>query len=197
MTHLAELHTGGTYIASRASLPARAAQWRLLRDILGWHIVSSWIDEAGQGQTADFSELWVRIEAEIKGAERLILYVEPGDFPLKGALVEVGIALAAGVKVFVVAPGVTIEPRTRRPLGSWIDHPLVTLAPNMEVALKGAARRAPESDNLAGAITQAFDKIDALSDSEFKRKLAAVNGGAVSRAVIEMHEMRTQHRSSG
>lgn len=133
----------GVYIASRASIPARAAQWRLLRDLLGWHIVSSWIDEAGEGDTANFTELWVRIETEIKQSERLILYVEADDFPLKGALVEVGIALAAGVPVYVVAPGVVIEGRSRRPIGSWIDHPLVKLVPNMEVALKGAARREP------------------------------------------------------
>ncbi|KWA84116.1 hypothetical protein WL29_22385 [Burkholderia ubonensis] len=139
------LQRRGIYIASRASLPARAAQWRLLRDIQGWHIVSSWIDEAGEGESAAFSDLWLRIVDEIRGAERLILYVEPDDFPLKGALVEVGIALAAGVKVFVVAPGVVIESRSRRPLGSWIDHPLVKLVPNMAVALQGAARREPES----------------------------------------------------
>ena len=132
---------GGIYIASRASIPARAAQWRLLRDILGWHIVSTWIDEAGPGETQDFAKLWVRIESEVKQAERVILYVESDDFPLKGALIEVGMALAAGVKVFVVAPGLMLEPRTRRPLGSWIDHPLVTLVPNMDVALQGAARR--------------------------------------------------------
>lgn len=134
----------GIYIASRASIPARAAQWRLLRDIKGWHIVSSWIDEDEAGATADFSELWLRIEAEIKQSERLILYVEPDDFPLKGALVEVGIALAAGVKVLVVAPGIVLDERTRRPIGSWVDHPLVKLVPNMDVALRGAARRAPE-----------------------------------------------------
>lgn len=139
----------GVYIASRASIPARAAQWRLLRDILGWHIVSSWIDEAGEGETNDFSDLWLRIVDEIRGAERLIFYVEQDDFPLKGALVEVGIALAAGVPVYVVAPGVVIEGRSRRPIGSWIDHPLVKLVPNMEVALKGAARR--ETPNIEGA----------------------------------------------
>jgi hypothetical protein len=83
----------------------------------------------------------VRIEAEIKQSERLILYVEADDFPLKGALIEAGIALAAGVPIYVFAPGVTIEPRSRRPIGSWMDHPLVTLVTSMEEALAGAARR--------------------------------------------------------
>lgn len=54
------------------------------------------------------------------------LYAEAGDFPLKGAFIEVGMALSAGVPVVVVAPGVAIEPRSMRPIGSWMAHPLVT-----------------------------------------------------------------------
>jgi hypothetical protein len=131
----------GIYVASRASIPERAAQWKRLRDVDGWHIVSTWIDEAGEGETDDFSELWVRIETEIKQSERLILYVKEGDFPIKGALIEVGIALAAGVPIYVFAPGVTIETRSRRPIGSWMDHPLVTLVTSMDEALAGAERR--------------------------------------------------------
>lgn len=132
---------GGVYIASRASLPERSANWRMLRDIGGWHIISSWIDEAGEGRTADFSELWLRIENEIRNAERLILYVEADDFPLKGALIEVGMALALGVPVYVVAPGVILEERSCRPLGSWMRHPRVTLRNSMADALDGASRR--------------------------------------------------------
>jgi hypothetical protein len=139
---------GGIYIASRASIPARAAQWRYLRDVEGWNIISSWIDEAGEGETDNFSELWVRIENEIRSAERLILYAEEADFPLKGAYIEVGFALAFGIKVFVVAPGVTIEPRSRRPIGSWMDHPLVAHVPDMATALDGAARRVLPSDEV-------------------------------------------------
>lgn len=108
----------GTYIASRASLPERSAAWRRLRDVDGWKITSSWIDEAGVGETADLGSLWTRIEAEVIGSERLILYVEPEDFPLKGALIEVGMALACHVPIRVVAPGVVLEPVSFRPIGS-------------------------------------------------------------------------------
>lgn len=131
----------GIYIASRASIPERAAAWRILRDVDGWNITSSWIDEAGEGQTSDFGDLWSRIESEVCNAERLILYVEPDDFPLKGALIEVGMALAAGVKVFVVALGVRLEERSCRPLGSWIKHPLVDVVASMSEALDGAPAR--------------------------------------------------------
>ena len=52
------------YIASRASIPERSAMWRQFRDS-GIDITSSWIDEAGAGETADFGELWARIMNEI------------------------------------------------------------------------------------------------------------------------------------
>jgi len=127
----------GTYIASRASLPERSAAWRRLRDVDGWKITSTWIDEAGAGQSNDIGSLWVRIESEIAGSERLILYVEPGDFPLKGALIEVGIAIAHLIPIRVVAPGVQIDPVSFRPLGSWVCHPLAKFADTMDEALSG------------------------------------------------------------
>ena len=128
----------GTYIASRASNPERPAAWRRLRDVDGYKITSSWIDEAGPGQTVDLGALWERIESEVSGSELLVLYVEPKDFPLKGALVEVGMALAHRIPIRVVAPGVVLEPASLRPMGSWVRHPLVTFCDTMDEALEGA-----------------------------------------------------------
>ncbi len=122
------------YVASRASVPERPAMWRALR-AEGALIVSSWIDESGQGETADFSELWERIESEIRSAERLVLYVEAEDFPLKGALVEVGIAIGQGKPVWVVAPGVELNVRDLKPLGSWSKHPCVRFSGSVREAL--------------------------------------------------------------
>jgi fermentation-respiration switch protein FrsA (DUF1100 family) len=124
----------GIYVASRASTPERPAMWRALRDA-GHPIISTWIDEAGEGETACNRELWQRIEREVTAASALVLYVEPQDFPLKGAYVEAGMALAAGVPVIVVAPGVELQERTLRPLGSWAMHPLVSFAEDVEAAL--------------------------------------------------------------
>ncbi len=123
----------GLYVASRASVPARAAMWRALREA-GWPIVATWIDEAGEGETESFTELWARIEREIRSARGLIVYAEPGDFPLKGAYLEAGIALGAGLPVAVVMPGVDLEPRSARPMGSWIRHPRVTVCATPEEA---------------------------------------------------------------
>jgi len=112
------------YVASRASVPERSEMWRYWRG-RGFNIVSSWIDEAGVGETASFAELWTRITKEIVSCDRLILYAEPSDFPLKGALVEVGIAIALGKPIFVVNNGCKLTD-DYKPFGSWAHHPLAT-----------------------------------------------------------------------
>ncbi len=99
--------------------------WRKLRSC-GWPITSTWIDEDGEDQTGDFAELWARIMREVTSSAALVLYDETGDFPLKGALIEVGMALAAGVPVFAVLPGIALAPRSMRPVGSWLAHPRCT-----------------------------------------------------------------------
>lgn len=110
------------YVASRASIPERPAMWRTLRD-QGMPISSTWIDEAEQGETDSFSDLWHRIEFEIRNSRGLILYAERDDFPLKGALIEVGMALGMGKPVAVVLPGDEfLEARSLRPVGSWLHH---------------------------------------------------------------------------
>ena len=96
------------------------------RDCASGIVLTTWIDEAGEGETDDLGELWSRIRAEIEASRALVLYLRPGDFPLKGALIEVGMALAMGKPVHVAMRGVEVEPRSMRPIGSWLHHPLVT-----------------------------------------------------------------------
>lgn len=122
------------YIASRASIPERARLWREYRR-RGVPITSSWIDEDGEGQTASFTDLWNRITREIAAADRLVLYAEPDDFPLKGALIEAGIALGMKREVTVCLPRVEVHSRTFRPIGSWIAHPLVVREDSIEKAM--------------------------------------------------------------
>lgn len=116
------------YVASRASIPERPAMWRRLRDQHQWAITSTWIDEAGEGETADFADLWLRIENEIRGSDGLLLFAERNDFPLKGAFIEVGMALGMRKPVAVCLSGPPfLEPRSYRPVGSWLMHPRVQL----------------------------------------------------------------------
>lgn len=121
------------YVASRAT-EERAAMWRELRS-QGWNISSTWIDEAGPGQTADLDELWGRIRREIAESDGLILYAKTEDFPLKGALVEAGMAIGFSKLVVIVLPEVELEERSCRPIGSWINHYLVRRAESVHSAL--------------------------------------------------------------
>jgi len=125
------MNNAGIYIASRTH---RAAKWRRLRDIEGWQITSSWIDEAGTGESTDIGNLWSRVEGEIARSKLLILYVEMGDFPLKGALIEVGMAIATPIPICIVAPGVVLDPISFRPLGSWVRHPRISFCDTMAEA---------------------------------------------------------------
>jgi hypothetical protein len=119
----------GFYVASRASIPERPAMWRRWRE-RGLLITSTWIDEAGEGETADLAELWSRIWREVAASEGVILYAQPEDFPLKGALIECGIALGMGKPVAIMLDAVELEPRSLRPLGSWAKHPACRIVLN-------------------------------------------------------------------
>lgn len=122
----------GIYVASRTH---HAAMWRRYRAD-GYPIISTWIDEAEVGQTADLGKLWMRIVREVSGAARFVLYIEPADFPLKVALIEVGMALSAVVPIRVVVPKVELEPRSMRSIGSWVKHPFVHFNETLEAALQ-------------------------------------------------------------
>lgn len=110
----------GIYTASKV---CHASKWVALRE-RGWLISATWIDEAGEGQTACLTDLWRRCVDEASSSDAVLLYVEPGE-QLKGALVEVGAALACGVPVYVVGD---VQ-------ASWKKHPLVTVCDSVEHAL--------------------------------------------------------------
>ena len=84
-----------------ASKTKHAQLWRDLRDSGFVNVISTWIDEAGVGETSDFSDLWRRCVFEASTADALLLYRKEGEV-LKGALVEAGCALAKGKRVYCV-----------------------------------------------------------------------------------------------
>lgn len=128
----------GVYVASRASLPERPAYWRRLREE-GYQITSSWIDEA-PAPPLRMGELWQKMEQEIAGSVGVLLYAETEDFPLKGALIECGMALGMGKPVALVLPGVEIQMPSFRPLGSWACHPRVQQFDSVEAAYQWLRR---------------------------------------------------------
>lgn len=100
--------TRGIYIASKSK---HGPRWREMR-AAGLPITSTWIDESGEGETSDWVDLWDRCIAEASKAGAFIMYQEPGEVQ-KGALVELGAALQAGVPVWWVGPEYSTAPRHR------------------------------------------------------------------------------------
>jgi len=118
------------YAASRASILKRGEMWRNIR-AAGVNITSSWIDEDGPRQS-HMPTLWDSILRDIDNSDCLILYAQSiNDLPLKGALVEVGMALMADKPVFTILPSMPQE----RYFGSWVAHPLVTQCKSLSEAL--------------------------------------------------------------
>jgi hypothetical protein len=112
------------YVCSKTK---HAEKWRNLR-ASGVAIISTWIDEAGPGETKSFSDLWRRCINEVRWSNFLLAYAEPGD-ELKGGLIEIGAALAAGRPVILV--GDFPQMKTAK------YHPLVMVASSVEDAVKG------------------------------------------------------------
>jgi hypothetical protein len=92
------------YIASKV---VHAPKWRDLRDE-GWPVISTWIDEAGEGESKCLSDLTIRCIAEAVSCTHFLLYCEEREI-LKGALLECGAALAHDVPVFCVGSGPSIS----------------------------------------------------------------------------------------
>jgi hypothetical protein len=82
------------YVASKTK---HAEMWRDLR-ARGYRVTSTWIDEAGEGESASYEDLAVRCVKDVAVADFVLLYCQPGEV-LKGALIEAGIALALGKRV--------------------------------------------------------------------------------------------------
>lgn len=125
------------YVASRARIPERAAMWRSLRDEREVDIVSSWIDLVspdGKDLVTDMTFLWQRIQMEIDRCNCLVLYVEKSDLPIRGALVEVGMALASQKLVRILAPDLKLGAESQKALGTWVAHPNVTIVDSVEEA---------------------------------------------------------------
>ena len=116
------------YVASRTR---HAPMWLTLRDS-GVNIISSWIDEAAPGATADPVDLFRRCIAEAAGADALIFYAEAHDWDgMTGAPAEVGAALGADRAVFFV--GV-------HPYPLLLKHPRVVCCPTIAEAIRLAER---------------------------------------------------------
>lgn len=129
LAELGALMRAAGVVLYTASKTRHAPTWRGLR-AAGVPVISTWIDEAGPGETASFPDLWSRCIREASTASALLVYAEEGDL-LKGGFVEVGAALGCGVPVFAVGTQAG---------WSFTSHPLVTKCESVAEALRLALR---------------------------------------------------------
>jgi nucleoside 2-deoxyribosyltransferase len=71
-------------------------------------------------------EHWIMDAIDVTGSDAVVCY--QGVEPLRGALVEAGMAIALGIPVIAVGDVYV--------LGSWVYHPTVRLVPVLSDALK-------------------------------------------------------------
>lgn len=107
-----------------ASKTCHANKWKKLRGE-GVPVISTWIDEAGVGESKSLEDLWTRCVSEASAAAVTILYAEDGD-ELKGAFLEAGAALGNGRWLIVVGA---------RRNWSFVNHPKAIVASSLEVAV--------------------------------------------------------------
>lgn len=120
----------GIYVASRTK---HAGFWRALRDQRAPRvpIISSWIRVEEKLDPVGYAQLWTSNITEASDAAVTLVYIQNGDWPLKGGLVEVGAALAHNRKV-VVCSYVPDD------LGSWTMHPNVEFVNDLSKAIDRA-----------------------------------------------------------
>lgn len=122
---------GGIYIASKTK---HAPKWRAYREA-GFPVISTWIDEAEEGQSDSFTDLWLRCVREASACAVLIVYREPDEI-WTGALVEVGCAL--GNNRLVLGAGNWEDFK----VNSFTNHPLFQFVPNINNAFATGMRAA-------------------------------------------------------
>lgn len=107
------------YIASKTK---HANKWQKLTDV---NVISSWHNAQAIVDPNEFPVLWETCVRETASADLLIVYCERGE-TLKGCLVEIGVALAAGKPVYcigectsVLADNVSDASFNHHPLWNW------------------------------------------------------------------------------
>lgn len=119
----------GIYVASKVK---HAELWKALAK-RRLPICSRWLDYANTD--CDYAKLWSVIVEDLKSCDALVFYIaDEDDFPIKGAFVEAGAALALSKPIFIAIGDPTMDVHGR-PLGTWIQHPLVRYCRSLDEAL--------------------------------------------------------------
>jgi len=118
------------YVASKAK---HGQMWLDLKEKYQLPIKASWLNVYKEGMIEDYAAHWMTCISEVSSSRAVMLYHKQGEVQ-KGALVEVGAAILAGVPVFVFGDVIHDE------LGSWLNHPSVCRCSSVEVAVSMVRR---------------------------------------------------------
>jgi hypothetical protein len=116
------------YIASKLAYAERFRIMRMQWKREGIDLHARWHDQAQHEESAtpeDFHIFWLVDEEDVKRSNAVIVYAEPQD-KLRGALIEAGIAIGAGILTILVGDSPDF--------GTWQHHPCVLRAATLEYA---------------------------------------------------------------
>lgn len=125
------------YIASKLRHAARFRAMREHWSACGIDLHARWFDQAeielaSEPTPEDFHIFWLVDEEDVKSSDAVVIFGEADD-KLRGALVEAGIAIGAGILTIVVGDS--------EDFGSWQHHPHVVRAASLEYAKTLILRR--------------------------------------------------------
>ncbi len=106
----------------------------------GARLVDSITDDYLEWRAERFSDSWCLTTTSILRSDRVVVLIEPDRFPLKTALIELGIAIAYRKPIVVFAPGAALDATLKRRIGSLAAHPLVSFTSDVRDAF-GLPRR--------------------------------------------------------
>jgi hypothetical protein len=126
------------YIASKLNYAEQFKGYREAWKSEGINLHARWHDQAAlehadhELSPEDFHIFWLVDEEDVKNSDAVIVYGGPND-KLRGALVEAGIAIGAGILTILVGDCPDF--------GTWQHHPTVARADSFEQAKTMILRR--------------------------------------------------------
>jgi hypothetical protein len=126
------------YIASKLHYAEKLQKMRAVWSELGIDLHARWHDHAvlehpGHDLSPeDFHIFWLVDEEDVKASDAVIVYGEAQD-KLRGALVEAGISIGAGILTILVG--------NCPDFGTWQHHPVVARADSFDHAKEMILRR--------------------------------------------------------
>lgn len=110
----------------------QAEKFRWLRDTVGFNVCARWIDLAPESEFVlnEKPKLWQMCMEDVARCDFVLLYSEEESEEQRGALVEIGAAMALNKPIYAIGKCRSIMPNgisdvafTHHPLWNWVHDP--------------------------------------------------------------------------